>query len=126
MLQHRSKNRRKTSVRNVKRGPLNWRASFKFLANEVRVIARVLRHPASPWPARLIAAGATAYVLSPIQLIPTFIPFVGQLDDILVICTAMRWIRRITPAAVFAECAGAAWNPRVEPPAATPQPVESR
>jgi uncharacterized membrane protein YkvA (DUF1232 family) len=95
---------------------LNWKASMRFLANEVRVIARVLRHPHSPWPARLIAAGATAYVLSPVQLIPTFIPIVGQLDDLFVICTAIRWIRRITPAAVFAECTGAGCRPPVQEP----------
>jgi uncharacterized membrane protein YkvA (DUF1232 family) len=94
---------------------LNWKASIRSLANEARVIARVLRHPQSPWPARLIAAGATAYVLSPIQLIPTFIPVVGQLDDVFVICTAMRWIRRVTPAPVFAECSGVSSGPRVEP-----------
>ena len=105
---------------------MNWKASIKSLVNEARVMARVLRHPDSPWPARLIAAGATAYVFSPVQLIPTFIPIVGQLDDVLVICAAMRWIRRITPAPVFAECADLSWSPRVEPPAAKSIELESR
>jgi len=90
---------------------LNWKASIKSLANEARVMARVLRHPDSPWPARLIAAAAAAYVLSPVQLIPTFIPIIGQLDDVLVICAALRWIRRITPAPVFADCADLSCSP---------------
>lgn len=90
---------------------MDWKAGVRFLAKEVRVIARILRHPGSPWPARLIAGAASAYLLSPVQLIPTIIPVVGQLDDALVVCLAMRLIRRLTPEIVFAECTDAHWDP---------------
>lgn len=90
---------------------MDWKAGIRFLAKEIRVIARVLRHPGSPWPARLVAGAASAYLLSPIQLIPTIIPVVGQLDDALVVCVAMRLIRRLTPETVFTECADATGKP---------------
>ena len=89
---------------------MNWKTGIRHLANEARTIARVVKHPGSPWPARFSAWVATAYLLSPIQLIPTFVPVIGQLDDALVICAAMRLIRRVTPGVVFAECSGAAWK----------------
>ena len=54
--------------------------------------------------ARLIAICAAAYVLSPIQLIPNFIPVIGCLDDVLVILLAARMIQRVTPPDVLAEC----------------------
>jgi uncharacterized membrane protein YkvA (DUF1232 family) len=47
---------------------------------------------------------AAAYVFSPIQLIPNFIPVIGCLDDVLVILLAARMIQRVTPPGVLAEC----------------------
>jgi len=87
---------------------VNWKTGIRHLAKEARTIVRVVKHPGSPWPARFSAGVATAYLLSPIQLIPTIIPVIGQLDDALVIWAAMRLIRRVTPDLVFAECSGAA------------------
>jgi len=52
----------------------------------------------------MIALCAAAYVFSPIQLIPNFIPVVGCLDDVLVILLAARMIQKITPSDVLAEC----------------------
>jgi len=58
----------------------------------------------TPWPARVAAGCAVAYVFSPIQLVPTFIPLVGQLDDLLVVYAGAKLVRRLTPNSVFAEC----------------------
>ena len=49
----------------------------------VVMIARLVRDPALPRPAKLILAAAAIYLASPIDLIPDFIPFVGYLDDVL-------------------------------------------
>lgn len=43
------------------------------------------RDPRVPWPAKLLAALVAAYALSPIDLIPDFIPVLGQLDDLILI-----------------------------------------
>ena len=83
---------------------MDWKSNIRFLFDELRVISRVLRHPNSSLPSKAIAACATAYVFSPIQLIPTFIPVVGQLDDAFVIWLAARAIRKITPEEVLSDC----------------------
>jgi uncharacterized membrane protein YkvA (DUF1232 family) len=68
----------------------------------------ILRHPNVPWSARLVAACALGYILSPIQLIPSFIPLIGQLDDLAVLLAGAKVVRVLVPAAVLAECEGQA------------------
>lgn len=62
------------------------------------------RHPQTPWLAKAIAAVAVAYALSPIDLIPDFIPVLGYLDDALLL-PAMVWLAvKCLPEAVKDEC----------------------
>lgn len=62
------------------------------------------RHPQTPWLAKAISAVAVAYALSPIDLIPDFIPVLGYLDDA-VLLPAMVWLAvRCLPQAVKDEC----------------------
>jgi uncharacterized membrane protein YkvA (DUF1232 family) len=46
---------------------------------QFRTMLRALRHPEVPWYAKLVFGCAALYVTSPIQLIPNFIPIIGQL-----------------------------------------------
>jgi len=61
------------------------------------------RDPRTPWYVRALAAFVAAYALSPIDLIPDFIPVLGWLDDLLIvpagIWLAVRWV----PPALMAE-----------------------
>jgi uncharacterized membrane protein YkvA (DUF1232 family) len=58
-----------------------------------RVVAAVPdRH--CPLSVRLVLAGLMAWILSPIDLIPEFVPVLGPLDDIVVAVVAMRYVRR--------------------------------
>ena len=57
-----------------------------------------------PLRSRLVAGCAMAYIFSPIQLIPTFIPVIGQLDDLFVLWLGTKLLRRLTPRAVLEEC----------------------
>jgi len=57
-----------------------------------------------PWYARLVVACTAAYLLSPVQLIPSFIPVIGFLDDLLVVVVGMKLLRSIIPPDVLAEC----------------------
>src|SRR6516165_994788 len=75
------------------------------LARDAKFVFRVLKHPSAPWSARVVAACSTAYLVSPIQLIPSFIPVIGQLDDVLVLYLGMKFINAITPAWIREECA---------------------
>ena len=61
-------------------------------------------HPATPWYAKALGWFAVGYALSPIDLIPDFIPVLGYLDDVILL-PALIWIAiRLTPPAVLDEC----------------------
>lgn len=57
-----------------------------------------------PWYSKLIAASTLGYIVSPIQLIPTFIPVIGQLDDLAVVIVGIKLLRILTPKAALTEC----------------------
>jgi len=73
--------------------------------SKVRVIIRVTKHPDTPWHVRCIGACSLAYLFSPIQAIPSFIPVLGQLDDILVLCLGFKLMSNMIPDAVLLQCA---------------------
>jgi uncharacterized membrane protein YkvA (DUF1232 family) len=56
------------------------------------------RHPATPWPVKLLCAFVVAYALSPIDLIPDFIPVLGYLDDLLLLPSLVWLAVRMLPA----------------------------
>lgn len=62
------------------------------------------RDPRTPWAARLLVAFAVAYALSPIDLIPDFIPVLGMLDDLLLLPLLLALALRLIPEPVMAEC----------------------
>jgi uncharacterized membrane protein YkvA (DUF1232 family) len=88
-------------VRKFSRDP---KGQARLLLRNVGLIYRVLRHPHTPWHARLAAGMAMGYVVSPVQLIPSFIPVIGQLDDVAVILLAVKFVHRWTPSEILAEC----------------------
>jgi uncharacterized membrane protein YkvA (DUF1232 family) len=62
------------------------------------------RHPRAPWHAKALGVFVVAYALSPIDLIPDFIPVLGYLDDLLLL-PGLIWLAiRLLPADVLAEC----------------------
>jgi uncharacterized membrane protein YkvA (DUF1232 family) len=82
----------------------SWKQRAQRLQKEAHVLYFVVRHPRTRWYARLVAACCAGYLLSPIQLIPNFIPVIGCLDDVLVVFVGVKLLRRITPPDVLAEC----------------------
>jgi uncharacterized membrane protein YkvA (DUF1232 family) len=66
-----------------------------FLPNMVRLLGRLMTDPRVPTVDKALFAGAIVYVIMPLDFIPDFIPFVGQIDDIyLVALTLLRLINR--------------------------------
>ena len=61
------------------------------------------RDPRTPWPAKVAAAAVAAYALSPIDLIPDFIPVLGYLDDLVIVPLGILLAARLMPAALLAE-----------------------
>jgi uncharacterized membrane protein YkvA (DUF1232 family) len=62
------------------------------------------RHPGTPWYAKLLVAAIAAYALSPIDLIPDFIPVLGYLDDIILIPLGIALAVRMIPQPILEEC----------------------
>ena len=60
----------------------------------LRLLRSVISDGSTPLDVRLVLIGLTAWILSPIDLIPDFIPVLGPLDDIVVAVVAMRYVRR--------------------------------
>jgi len=54
------------------------------------------------WP-KLLLAVAVVYLLVPFDLLPDWLPVIGEIDDVLVLVTAARWFLRLCPAAIVAE-----------------------
>jgi len=62
------------------------------------------KHPRTPWYAKALGVFVVAYALSPIDLIPDFIPVLGYLDDVLLL-PGLIWLTiRLLPPEVLAEC----------------------
>jgi uncharacterized membrane protein YkvA (DUF1232 family) len=84
--------------------PQKWRRQAERLQKEAQVFYFAFKHPRMPWYAKLVVACTAAYLLSPIQLIPSFIPVIGFLDDLLVVVVGVKLLRRIIPPDVLTEC----------------------
>lgn len=62
------------------------------------------RHPRTPWYAKALGLFVVAYALSPIDLIPDFIPVLGYVDDVLLL-PALIWLTvRLLPPDVLTAC----------------------
>ena len=77
-----------------------WAATAR---RELAVLRLAAKDPRVPRSAKWLAGAAVAYALSPIDLIPDFIPVIGHLDDLLIV-PGLAWLalRQIDPA-VLAE-----------------------
>jgi uncharacterized membrane protein YkvA (DUF1232 family) len=84
--------------------PVTWTQRVQRLQKQAHVFFLVFKHPRTPWYARLVAAFAAGYLVSPIQIIPNFIPVIGSLDDVLVLYVGMKLLVRMSPPDVLAEC----------------------
>lgn len=84
----------------------NIRAWARALKAEVVVVASALRDPRTPWSAKILGAVVVAYAVSPIDLIPDFIPVVGYLDDLILVPAGLWLVRRLIPADVLSEHRG--------------------
>jgi uncharacterized membrane protein YkvA (DUF1232 family) len=61
------------------------------------------RDPRTPWHAKAVAIAVAAYAISPIDLIPDFIPVLGYLDDLIILPVGILLAVRLIPAELMAE-----------------------
>ena len=80
------------------------RAWAKRIKRDVLTLWFAKNHPRTPWHAKAMGMVVVAYALSPIDLIPDFIPVLGYLDDV-VLLPVLIWLTvRMLPPQVLAEC----------------------
>ena len=80
-----------------------WRKKAGALKADTYALYLASRDPRVPWPAKALAALTVAYALSPIDLIPDFIPVLGYLDDLLLVPLGLALAIRLVPPPVLAE-----------------------
>jgi uncharacterized membrane protein YkvA (DUF1232 family) len=82
------------------------------MKRQLWVLALALKDSGTPWRARIAIGAALAYVSSPIDLIPDFIPVLGQLDDLLIVPALIAFAIRSIPPEVIARCRREAYRRR--------------
>lgn len=83
----------------------NWARAIK---RDVHALYLAARDPRVPWYAKGLGIAVAAYALSPIDLIPDFIPVLGYLDDIILVPLGIALAVKLIPAPVMAEHRAAA------------------
>ena len=87
-----------------------WKRRARELKMETYAIYLAYKDPRVPWYAKLCVACIVGYALSPIDLIPDFIPFLGYLDDLILIPLGIAFVLKMIPQTVLAECRDKAQN----------------
>jgi uncharacterized membrane protein YkvA (DUF1232 family) len=78
-----------------------WASNLKRDSHAVYLASR---DPRVPWYAKALAVAVAAYALSPIDLIPDFIPVIGYLDDLIIVPLGIWLVVSLVPDEVMAEC----------------------
>jgi uncharacterized membrane protein YkvA (DUF1232 family) len=79
------------------------RQKARALTRECHALYFAARDPRTPWYVKAFAAGIAAYALSPIDLIPDFIPVLGILDDLVLLPLAIVMVLKLIPSEVMTE-----------------------
>ncbi len=74
------------------------------LKQETFALYLAAHHPLTPWYAKIVIVVVVAYALSPIDLIPDFIPILGHLDDLILLPLGIAFAIRLMPPNVMQEC----------------------
>ena len=93
--------------------PLNiagLKARAKELKSQVVALYFAARDPRTPWYAKLLVIAIVAYAVSPIDLIPDFIPVLGFVDELILLPIAIVLATKLVPSEVLAECRERAVN----------------
>ena len=83
---------------------MNFKERAKQLKTDIPAVFIALRRKGTPIPAKILAGVTVAYALSPIDLIPDFIPVLGYLDDVTLLPALIALTIKLIPDDVFAEC----------------------
>ena len=82
---------------------MSLKEKAKQLKTDIPAVFLALKDKKTPWYAKLFAALTVAYALSPIDLIPDFIPILGYLDDLIILPSLVALTIKFIPKDVFDE-----------------------
>ena len=83
---------------------IDLKEKAKKLKTDIPAVFLALKRKETPWYAKIVAAIVIVYALSPIDLVPDFIPVLGYLDDIIILPALIALTLKLIPKSVFAEC----------------------
>ena len=81
-----------------------WQQKAKELKRETYALYYACKDSRVPWYVKFLAGCAIAYAVSPIDLIPDFIPVLGLLDDLILLPLAIILILKLIPANIMDDC----------------------
>ena len=82
----------------------SWKSRAKGLKSEIYALYLACRDPRTPWYAKALATIILGYALSPIDLIPDFIPLLGYLDDLIIVPAGITLLIKMIPGEILEEC----------------------
>jgi uncharacterized membrane protein YkvA (DUF1232 family) len=85
-----------------------WKEWAHLVKRDVHAIYLAARDPRVPWYAKALALCVAGYALSPIDLIPDFVPVLGYLDDVVIVPLGILAVVKLIPGPIMAEHRAAA------------------
>jgi len=82
----------------------SWKEKAKQLKTEIYALYLACRDPRVPWYAKALMGLIIGYAISPIDLIPDFIPVLGQIDDLIIVPAGISIVIKMIPKDVMEEC----------------------
>jgi uncharacterized membrane protein YkvA (DUF1232 family) len=83
---------------------IDLRQRAKKLKKDIPAVFLAFKHKSTPWYAKAMLAITLVYALSPIDLIPDFIPILGYLDDVILLPSLIALVIKMIPKSVMEEC----------------------
>ena len=81
-----------------------WKSAVQKLKQEIKVYRLILKDRRTPRRAKILVWVAIGYALLPFDLIPDFIPVIGQLDDLIIVPALLTIAVKMVPGEVIADC----------------------
>ena len=87
----------------LKPDDVGLRDMLRLLPDVLRLLKRLAADPQLPRRIRIVLVALLAFIASPIDLIPDFIPVIGFADDVIITALVLRWVSRTAGADALAE-----------------------
>ena len=82
---------------------MDWKEKIRRLHEEIYILYLALRDPRVKWPVKALAIAIVAYALSPVDLIPDFIPLLGYMDDLVILPAGIYLVRKMISREILEE-----------------------